>query len=61
LGRLEMRRAFIKLHFEPRDLWLGIYWTTRLTIWRNSSASRGLHVYICIVPMLPIHIAVGLP
>lgn len=31
--------------FEPRDLWVGVYWTK--TVWTFT-------VYICIIPMLPI-------
>lgn len=33
------------LLFEPRDMWIGIYWKLDCT--------HG-HVYLCILPMLPI-------
>lgn len=35
----------VSLKFEPRDLWIGVYWNR--PYW-------GLEVYICIVPCLPI-------
>ncbi len=37
----------IKLLWEPRDLWLGVYWT------RDSDSAT---VYICLLPCLPIRI-----
>jgi hypothetical protein len=39
------RRVTISLGFEPRDLWVGVYWTL---------AEHGLDIYVCILPMLPI-------
>lgn len=38
----------IRLKWERRDLWVGIYWTTDIDT---------AHVYICLVPCLPIHIS----
>lgn len=44
----------IRLEFKPEDLWVGLFW-------RRSSAHaiakevRALDVWVCIVPMLPIH------
>lgn len=43
----------IELKFEPRDLWLGVYWKYRRSI---ESRARWLDLYICILPTLPIHI-----
>lgn len=37
----------IQLKFEPRDIWIGVYWTI---------TSNVLNVYICIVPLFPIHV-----
>ncbi len=38
------------LLFEPRDLWIGVYW--------NRTTRGPLHtdVFVCIIPMLPIKI-----
>lgn len=33
----------IRIEFKPQDLWIGIYW-------------KWPHVWICIIPMLPIHL-----
>ena len=41
------KRPTISLRYEPRDLWIGVYWDR--PIW-------GLVIYICILPMLPIRI-----
>lgn len=33
--------------FEPRDLWIGIYWTRKAS-W--------LWIYVCLVPCLPLRL-----
>jgi len=38
--------------FEPRDLWLGLYWDLVVT----GDSSFALHLYFCLVPLLPIHV-----
>lgn len=40
-----------RLLFEPRDLWIGVYWNKVSSI---ESAYRRLDLYVCILPMLPI-------
>lgn len=44
------RRVSIRVAFEPRDLWLGVYvdkpWWEMGYLWRR--------LYVCIVPTLPI-------
>ena len=44
----------ISIEFEPRDIWLGIYWDYR-------EIYKMFHIYICIIPMLPIHITLDFP
>lgn len=41
--------------WEPRDLWLGVFWR-----WRDADDEWGhlAHIYICVVPCLPIHITI---
>lgn len=41
----------VSIEFKPRDCWIGAYWT------RNKSGRiRNTHTWICVVPMLPIHV-----
>ena len=39
--------ATFEVLYEPRDLWIGLYWT-----WQGEA----LHLYCCLLPCLPIHI-----
>lgn len=41
------RVSEIRIVFEPRDLWVGVYWDRQ---W------FALVVYICLIPMLPLKI-----
>ena len=36
----------ISLKFEPRDIWIGLFWDKR---------RDGLHVYVCPIPLVVIH------
>lgn len=42
----------VKLEWKPNDLWIGAYWESR-----TNYGIRYTHVWICLVPMLPIHIS----
>lgn len=44
-----MRKVNVRFLFEPRDLWVGVYWTT--DPWPKGPIVR---VYLCLVPMLVI-------
>jgi hypothetical protein len=43
----------ITAKFEPRDIWIGCYWNLAKSV---ESKYRRLDVYICVLPMLPIHL-----
>ena len=46
----------IALEFKPQDLWIGVFWKkTELFPWNYRNRSR-CDIWICILPMLPIHI-----
>jgi hypothetical protein len=36
-----------QFQWEPRDLWVGMFWHCTPVAW---------HVYLCLVPMVPLHI-----
>lgn len=40
------------LHFEPRDLWFGVYWDRPDVAWRYA-----LDIYICVLPCLPLKLS----
>ena len=47
----------MKIKFEPRDLWIGVFWDIKFA---GYPAHRLLYVYVCIVPMFPILFVVDL-
>lgn len=66
-----MSRWALALRFEPRDLWIGVFWTTvELEGVTLGSAELGdsvvhvhprrLHVWICLLPTLPFYFRVPL-
>ena len=38
----------VQIKFEPRDLWVGVYWERRFGF---------LNIYVCLLPMLPIKLS----
>lgn len=47
----------VRLEFKPQDLWVGAYWDNRtLGVWYGGTELGTFHLWICLVPMLPIHI-----
>ena len=55
----------VRLEFQPRDLWVGVFlrvdklFAVDVTTGLDMLVRKTLHVYICLVPMLPIHVLVG--
>lgn len=46
------------LTFDPRDLWIGIYWDRKRFIYRPTSKTiTTTDVYVCVVPCFPIHLS----
>lgn len=48
---IDRPRFKAQLQFEPGDLWLGVFW-------RFGFDRRIFHLYICAVPMLPVHFTI---
>lgn len=48
-----MKVLSCRLEFEPRDLWVGVYWTWRGTPWGDL-----FHLWVCVVPTLPLHLVI---
>ena len=44
----------MRIKFEPRDLWVGIFWDRAGRITTLDTDQQQYRVYICLVPMLPI-------
>lgn len=55
-----MRRSMrIAMLFEPRDLWIGVYWKTYTARGDDGRfLRRWTAIYVCLVPMLPIKVSI---
>jgi hypothetical protein len=50
-----------RIEWKPEDLWIGVYWERKPeTAWGKRYdgewLATTLHVWVCILPMLPIHL-----
>jgi len=44
----------MRLLFEPRDLWIGVYWTPTSRTTTLNTDRQHYRIYICLVPCFPI-------
>jgi hypothetical protein len=52
-----MKLESFRIYFEPRDIWIGLYWD-RATM---MGPYYQLRVYLCLLPCWPIRIALNYP
>jgi len=52
-----INKAWIKGQFqwEPHDLWVGIFWRN---VYEMPEPFLTLHIYICIIPLIPFHLTI---
>lgn len=43
----------VRLEFKPQDLWVGVFWKKG---GERGFDSENINIWICILPMVPIHI-----
>jgi len=48
----------INLEFKLQDIWIGVFWKKdlKVTYERLNRSSIRIDVWICLIPMLPLHI-----
>jgi hypothetical protein len=47
------------IHYEPRDLWVGVFYTRTNTTWYMDATEREWTFYVCLVPCLPFLVRVS--
>lgn len=45
----------MKIKFEPRDWWIGVYWDKNGRVTTIDNDWDIYHVYVCIIPCFPIY------
>jgi len=50
------RRIDWEILWEPRDLWIGVFWDKRLECRASGDYEWFGHVYVCLIPCLPWHL-----
>lgn len=50
---MNIQKIQARCKFEPRDLWIGLFWDTQ-----ESIAHKTLDLYFCVLPTLLIHFKV---
>jgi len=58
--RLGTAPCWLEVFVEKRDIWIGVYWTWKQTSYPISGiVFRELHIYVCLLPCLPLHVIWG--
>lgn len=48
----------VRLKFEPRDLWVGVFWDNSNQNWYpdTNRLTQEWNIYICLIPMFPVKV-----
>lgn len=50
-----MKLKSIKLKFEKKDIWIGVYWNCGYYLSNiNTQKTQWIEIYICLIPFFPI-------
>ena len=49
-------RIKAQFQWEPRDIWVGLFWRVRLS---ELERWKFLHLYICVIPFVPLHVTIA--
>lgn len=52
---LNLPRLKAQLQWEPRDLWIGLFWRVNREM---APPFYTLHIYLCLVPLIPLHVTI---
>lgn len=52
-----MNETRFHIEFKKRDCWIGFYWEKRIKRTVGLNIVRVRHLWICFIPMLPLHIS----
>ena len=55
LATWTLRQHQIALEYKLADMWVGMFWQRK-----EDAVRRSLHIWVCIVPCLPIHLIIHL-
>lgn len=56
LGTAKRIRVSGGVKFEPRDLWVGVFWDMQ---GRPGGLLRSFRLYVCLVPMIPLWLRIS--
>ena len=48
----------IRIKYEPRDMWIGLYWERDWFGGYDIDAYERLRIFICLIPLFPIIITI---
>lgn len=59
--RLGRRPWWLEVVFEPRDCWVGVLWMRMPCSYGTAygQVTHEWHVYLCLVPCLPVHLVIA--